>query len=156
MRTFLLVIILAIFVSSCNEKSNKNNDQLKQETNIYDTQFNNKKELKNLLDKAMLHGDTIAYNKAFKAYTLANHYTDFFYYSVTMAQSHGYSQAYFDTYSFLVDDYPGNYNQQKTSNFAFFCLLKAYEKGNKNAKYTVKELYSTDIPKSSEYLKKME
>jgi hypothetical protein len=78
MKIFFLVLILSIFVSSCNEKSNKKYRQLKQETNIYDTQFNNKRELKDLLDKAMLHGDTMAYKKAFKAYSLANRYTDFF------------------------------------------------------------------------------
>jgi len=155
---FLVAVLLSLF--SCEKKIDQTKPMVKlnnhESENALSKEYDNKNKMKILLDDAIIKGDSAAYIAAFKAFTLANRYNEFFYYSTMMAQRHGTSQAYFDCYYFLSIDYPGSYNDIETNkNLALYYLLKAYEKGNRNAKDEVKEKYQNKVPSSSEYLKNM-
>lgn len=154
--------ILFIFLSivSCRDKSKKivdspvkNSIGALQEENPYMVNYENKKRMKKLLDSAIINGDTLSYQEAFKDHMVSGHLQEFLYYSIKMAKIHKFGEAYFDTYYIInLNDKKNGYLSPKDNDLSLFYLLKAYELGNQTAKDKVKDLFTKKnkrIPNSS-------
>jgi hypothetical protein len=154
----ILTVILAIIFLSCNKSSKKNENKMVSGVANYEEPYNDKKLMKALLDSAIVYGDESSYKTAYKNYIISNHYGEFLYYSIIMAEKHDYSQAFYDSYYLLKSDYMKKGDGKKDiPDLANFFLLKAYEKGNQDAIDDVEEMYPDikSIPKASYYLDKM-
>lgn len=155
---FIIYISTGFFIS-CNKKIDENSEKLKNnihtQNNQYTSTYNDEKYMKNLLDKAILKGDTVSYKEAYKNYIISNHHKEFLYYSIKMAEKYNYSDAYYNTYHLinLLDNINGYYSENnKTS---LYYLLKAYELHNNNAQTKVKELFidkNIKVPSASSIL----
>jgi hypothetical protein len=157
----LLNLLIFLSIVSCTDKNNKVADSpikdtistLKEEENPYMVNYENKKRMKKLIDSAIINGDTLSYQEAFKDYMVSGHLQEFLYYSIKMAKIHKYSEAYFDTYYIInLSDKKNGYLSQKDNDLSLFYLLKAYELNNQTAKDKVKDLFikkNIKIPSSS-------
>jgi len=154
--TPIFIIPILLFTFACTKKSRENIVE-KPMDDSYSVGYNNKIQMTKLLNAAILKGDTTSYKMAYKNYTIASHYEEFLYYSISMAEKHDYNLAYYHTYELLkiVDEIKGYNNIHKNNPIAIYFLLMAYEKNEKNALDDLMEIYSnkSDIPKSSDYLK---
>jgi hypothetical protein len=159
----LLILFVFLSIVSCRDKSKKAMDSpvndtigALQEENPYMVNHENKKRVKKLVDSAIINGDTLAYQEAFKDYMVSGHLQEFLYYSIKMAKIHKFGEAYFDTYYIInLNDKKNGYLSSKDSNLSLFYLLKAYELGNQTAKDKVKDLFTKKnmkIPSSSSVL----
>lgn len=165
-KTLLLICPIAI-LCSCFKKdvdfnegmvSTSKKDTALIDSNPYMENYENKKEMKKLLDNAIINNDTASYQEAFKNFIISENSQEFLYYSIKMAKRNNYSRAYFDTYTILnLLDKKNEFVSESDKNESLFYLLKAYEKGDINAKYKLEDLYTkknVKIPSSSSYLNK--
>lgn len=146
-----LTLVLFLFLLACSDKGNINHDvktkvidtiKVLKEENPYMTDYQNKEKMKKLLDNAIINGDTLSYQEAFKDYMISEHLQEFLYYSIKMAKIHNYGEAYFDIYYIMnLKDKRSGYLSQKDKNLSLSYLLKAYEMHNTTAKDKVKEMY---------------
>lgn len=149
---FLLFAMTILLLFACNKKENMN------KSNVDDIENKQEIEEQKLIKNALEQGDTLSYKKAFKIYILSDRYNEFLFYSIRMSELHNFSQADFDAYELLtiIEDKDGLENLRK-SNLALFYLLKAYEKGNKNASAEINEIYKDKslIPNSDSFRSKI-
>ncbi len=128
-----IVITISLILMGCNPSNTKNISN-EEKFDIYNPS------LKKDLDDAIIKGDTLSYNRAFKLFLTHNYNKEFLFYSMIMAEKNKYKRAYYDTYMLLHsinDDNGYNYNSRMSEYF----LLKAYESGDKSASEDVKWKY---------------
>lgn len=151
-----------LFFISCNKKIDNNSEKLhnieQNQINPYTSKYDDEEYMKNLLDKAILHGDTTSYKEAYKNFVISNHHKEFLYYSMKMSEKYNFSNAYYNTYHLinLLDNING-YNSKEKNKTALFYLIKAYELNNHYAKSKVQELYlnkGLKVPSSITVLEK--
>lgn len=142
---------IAILFSCTRKDENRNEnitsiikkDTIIKDSNPYMVNYENKERMKKILDSAIINADTLSYQQAFKDFIVSEHSQEFLYYSIKMAKRNNYSRAYYDTYTILnILDKRNGYLSQSDKNEALFYLLKAYEKGDTNAKHKLNELYT--------------
>jgi len=153
----IILFSLTLFLFNCtknNRQANKtiNKDTIKK-SEIPKFDFNNK-ELQENLKKAILKGDTLAYIRSYKAYTINGKDKEFLYYAVVMAEKNNYKRAYYDISRILAlrtdDPLVTKYNY--SSSFGFYSFLKSYELGDDFAKEDINDFYINEnkpVPKSS-------
>lgn len=158
MKRILLIPCYVSILFSCSKKyenisSINKKDTIETNSNPYLLNYENKQKIKKLLDNAIINGDTISYQEAYKDFIVSDNSQEFLYYSIKMAKRNNYSRAYFDTYSILnLLDKKNGYVSESDNKEALFYLLKAFEKGDINAKYKLNDLYikkNTKIPSSA-------
>ncbi|EJL71478.1 hypothetical protein [Chryseobacterium populi] len=167
MRNLIFLFLSVPCILACSDKNNAKNEinnnitdtvKVLKEGNPYLVNYENKERIKKLLDNAIKNGDTLAYQDAFKDFSTSGHLQEFLYYSVKMAKNHNYSGGYFDTYYILnLLNNQNGYLSIKDKNESLFYLLRAYEMGNSNAKYKIKDLFLKEnkkIPTSESVLEK--
>jgi hypothetical protein len=115
--------------------------------------FHNK-ELQDNLNKAILDGDTLAYIRSYKTYSINGRDKEFLFYAVIMAEKHKYRRAYYDISRILLirptDSIYKKYDY--SSRLGDYSFLKSYELGDEFAKEDIKDFYinkNKRIPKSS-------
>jgi len=146
-----ILLISFTFILSCNKKNKTAIIKNREATNTSVATLNDS--IIKLANKAIVKGDTLAYNSACKFFSINFYEKEFLYYSITMADKYEYSQAYFDTYMILL-----NVNAENNITGCKLCnyyLLKSYEKNNHYAKDEVKELFTNKglkIPTSTAVL----
>ncbi len=172
MKNNIYILLFSVNITCCTWKNNDRIQSQKKIENQFEdtfisvrpcTSINNKLLMKELIDSAILQGDSKAYNKVASYYLLEDMGKDFFYYAFTMANKYKNEEAAYHVYKILVyeiSDEPKialNLMDTKTKYFALYYLLKSYEMGYESAKYQVDEVFGKNntIPKSSEYLKKL-
>ncbi|WP_299176286.1 hypothetical protein [uncultured Chryseobacterium sp.] len=147
-----LLFILPLFLLFSCTKTTNNKETVESKKNATDTNslnINNPK-LQEELSKMILDNDTVTYKKSYKKYVTSGHSKEFLYYAILMAEKNNYKEAYkdiTDILDFTLED-PLAYNSQ----YASYCLLKAYEMGDEGAKASVDYVYTQKgkkIPKSS-------
>ncbi|GAA5084211.1 hypothetical protein GCM10023210_03800 [Chryseobacterium ginsengisoli] len=164
MKNLLNLIILLLVVSCTDKKNSIDKDSLTKDTtsilkeeNPYMENYENKKKMRKLLDSAIINGDTLSYQEAFKDYMVSRHLQEFLYYSIKMAKIHKYGEAYFDTYYIInLNDKKNGYLSEKDNDLSLFYLLKAYELDNQTAKDKITDLFvkkNLKIPSSSSIIK---
>ncbi|MGI9650149.1 hypothetical protein [Chryseobacterium sp. RLHN22] len=163
-KTLLMLCLIAILFSCTKKDENRNenttsiikSDTIIKDPNPYMVNYENKERMKKMLDSAIINGDTISYQEAFKDFIVSEHSQEFLYYSIKMAKRNNYPRAYYDTYTILnILDKRKGYISKSDKNEALFYLLKAYEKGDINAKHKLHELYTEKnikIPSSTSVL----
>ncbi|MDQ0066034.1 hypothetical protein [Chryseobacterium lathyri] len=132
----IIILNVLLLLLGCNKK--EETKEIKLQSNIKNT--DNDTDIKEYLNKAILKGDTIAYIRAYKAYSIKGHDEEFLYYAIKMAEEHNYPFAYENVYTILstVSDEKG---YDKKSKIGEYYLLRAYELGNEMAKERVKWKY---------------
>lgn len=156
MGTKFIFLTTIFLLSSCkknnegiqkDKKTNNEKEKIVSNDDPYQRGYNDKVYLNKLLEDALLKGDTIAYRRAFKEFTISGHNEEFIYYAIKMAERHDVALAYADAYYLLT------YRQDEPNKIAIFYLLKAYEKGDKDAKSEVKEIFlDKKIPSSNSFM----
>ncbi|EJL71483.1 hypothetical protein [Chryseobacterium populi] len=156
MKNLLFVIPLFFFFESCSKTEKKRNNDKKEsvENKKVATDTNslniNDTKLQEDLNNMLLKNDTIMYIKSRRKYITSGHSKEFLYYAILMAEKNNYKEAYKDITNildFTLED-PLAYNSQ----YASYCLLKAYEMGDEGAKSSVNYIYTEKgkkIPTSS-------
>lgn len=130
MRIFLILLIIC-FVSCHESNTGKKNETNKNEVSCSTSEFDDKVLINNLIDLALIKGDTNSYNLAFRHFIDSGHYDEFLCNSITMSIKFNYSKAYFDTYYLLKLEKENDLFKQ---NLSYYFLLKSYELGHLNAK----------------------
>jgi len=159
-KTLLMLFPIAILFSCTRKDENKTSiiktDTIIKDPNPYIVNYENKERMKKMLDSAIINADTLSYQQAFKDFIVSEHSQEFLYYSIKMAKRNNYPRAYFDTYTILnILDKRNGYLSQSDKNESLFYLIKAYEKGDINAKYKLDNLYTKKnikIPSSTSLL----
>ncbi|ROH99386.1 hypothetical protein EGI05_00370 [Chryseobacterium daecheongense] len=145
--------LFALFSCTKTEvKNNDNNTSVEQSKIASDTNHLNLSDhkLQEELNKVILNNDTIAYKKYYKNYVTSGHAKEFLYYAILMAEKNNSKEAYSnisEILDFTLED-PLAYNSQ----YASYCLLKAYEMGNKDVESSINYIYKEKgkkIPRSS-------
>ncbi|EJL71480.1 hypothetical protein [Chryseobacterium populi] len=138
MKKIIILNILLLLIS-CNKK-----EKTKETTSP--SSIKNSETTDKYLNDAILKGDTIAYIRAYKAYSIHGRDEEFLYYAIKMAEEHQYPFAYENVYTILstISDEKG-YN--KKSKIGEYYLLRAYELGNAMAKERIKWKYSDENKK---------
>lgn len=152
----ITLLTIITFTLSCRQQDTK-----KENTGIFlykQTSFTNE-ELKILLDKSIVTGDTLIYNQAMSHYIFRNMGEEVYVSSLIMAHKFKYPQAYYNIYIIL-----SHLNSGETLNDlgesikykAFYYLIKSYELGCVEAKYGIMEEFGSieNIERSSFYLHK--
>lgn len=166
MKKTLLILCPVVVLFSCSNKNDNlkedteptitKNDSITNESNPYMENYDNKTRMKKLLDNAITSGDTLSYQEAYKDFLVSEHSQEFLYYSIKMAKRNNYNRAYFDIYCILnLLDKKNGYLSESDKNEALYYLLKAYEKGDSNAKSLLNDLYikqNKKIPTSKSIL----
>lgn len=130
--------MLTIISVSCNKKDKLQEFSLNQPSKTY-------QELKEL---ALTSGDTIAYHEMSIAYMDSPNDDRFLYVALIMANKHGYHLAYEDVYYVLTDYYHKKEFaeleelDEKTRAMALDYLKAGAEKGNKECKWILGNLYT--------------
>ena len=159
-KTLLMLFPIAILFSCTRKDENKTSiikkDTIIKDPNPYIVNYENKERMKKMLDSAIINADTLSYQQAFKDFIVSEHSQEFLYYSIKMAKRNNYPRAYFDTYTILnILDKRNGYLSQSDKSESLFYLIKAYEKGDINAKYKLDNLYTKKnikIPSSTSLL----
>ncbi|RKS97853.1 hypothetical protein [Chryseobacterium defluvii] len=148
----ILCLLTLFLLFNCNKYEEKNDrikkvDTLAIDTNTLDI---NDQKSNDELNKMILSNDTIIYKKYRRKYMTSGHSKEFIYYAILMAEKNNYAEAYrdiADILDFALDD-PLAYNSQ----YASYCLLKAYEMKSQRAISSVNYVYTEKgkkIPSSS-------
>ncbi|KPH13824.1 hypothetical protein [Chryseobacterium sp. ERMR1:04] len=154
-KVALFLIIFSLF--NCNKVDKQIKIIIDKDSittgNIKKIDFPDKK-LHEDLDKAILEGDTLLYQKCYKKYVTNGHDKEFLYYAILMAEKNNYKKAYFDISRILAlrTDNPLSVKYKYSSTLGTYSFLKAYEMGDEGAKEGVKYMYIEEnkpIPKSS-------
>jgi hypothetical protein len=136
MRRITLIIFFSILVGCNTDNSNKKSIcECKQSINQQPSN-------QNLLKKAILYnGDIKAYKSLDIEYLDYAYTEEFLLYAMIMANKFDYPQAYYDVFTCLTDVYLSDFHRidDKTASLAIDYLLKAYERGHKQAKEIVIE-----------------
>ncbi|MGJ1269866.1 hypothetical protein ACR78F_20710 [Sphingobacterium spiritivorum] len=155
------ILIYSLFIwlfYSCN---NRNQDRV-----IIDSpkqEMLPKETLDSLCRRAINEGDFEAYHVlATEFFEQIKNY-ELYYYALIMANKYQCPEAYENLYiilntSITINGIKMYSNDRLTEYFSKFYLLKAYELGYDNAKYSIHEAFGDDTipPKSSFYLEKIE
>lgn len=144
------LFFLSVLFFSCNDQ--KDSYQRKTETVPAINVLNDS--VYKTVDIAIKSGDTLAYKKAYRYFSINHHEKEFLYYSITMAHTYDWSQAYFDTYTILTN--VNDENKISNKDLADYYLIKSYEKNNRYAKEIVKEIFldkGLKVPNSISILK---
>lgn len=144
------LFFLSVLLFSCNDQ--KDNYQRKTETVPSINVLNDS--IYKTADAAITSGDTLAYKKAYRYFSINHHQREFLYYSITMAHTYDWNQAYFDTYTILANI--NDENKISNKDLADYYLIKSYEKNNRYAKEVVKEIFldkGLKVPNSISVLK---
>lgn len=149
---FILPLFLLFSCTKSDKKNNNNKKNVENKRNATDINSLNISDpkLEEELNKMIIDNDTITYKKYYKKYVTSGHSKEFLYYAILMAEKNNYKEAYRDITNildFTLED-PLAYNSQ----YASYCLLKAYEMGDEGAKSSVSYIYTEKgkkIPMSS-------
>jgi len=149
MKLIFNLLFIVFFCGSCMKDSNKPYEK------------GDKVKVYHHLRLAINEGDGEAFNKAARYFLLNGKETEFYYYSLLMANKHNNSEAYFHLYRILTINRKINgvnlYGADKNSkNMSLFYLLKSHELGYKNAKFHISQEFTNldSIPHSSIYINK--
>jgi hypothetical protein len=156
-----IIITFLIFISclySCKQNPKKIDKEYIEKHEI--RTLSNKRYYE-LIDSALIQGNTNAYNLAATTKITSGIGEEFFFYAFIMANKHNNPEAYFHVYLIIIFSSPENPKEalesfdSKTRNFALYYLLKSYEMGYEDAKYSINEIFGKNapIPKASYYLK---
>jgi len=108
-----------------------------------------------LMQKAIYYGDTVAFKKITNEYYFHAPQYEFVYPAIIMANKYNKKEGCFFAYLTLTNPI-GGVVDKKTECLAFYYLLRAYEMKHSNAVEVVKERFGTQkIPSSSSYLVEM-
>lgn len=137
---------------SCQSQNSSNGIAMDKE---FVEQFENEPLIDSLAKRVTIYGDTSAYKRMESIYGLSGHLKDFCYYAMIMANNFEYNVAYYDLYAILASS---SKIQTKIDKFANYYLLKAYEKGNPDAKLEFPSRFGQDttVMSSKEYFKTIE
>jgi hypothetical protein len=151
-KLLIMGIIIICCFTFCQEKEQKEIAEEVSPSESYLEEFNNQKKVRNLLNKIVVNGDIVSYKELKNIYSYSNHGDDFLYYSLVMAENFKFSEAYFDAFIILKTDKIDSTNT-KTNKLANYYLLKANERGVKEAKYFLNKRFGkiSELPKSEEY-----
>lgn len=154
----LLISVISIFVSGCNNNTNKTGHQEVTST----PSFVNKDAVKmrTLIDSAVNTGNENAYAQVSAFHILHGKEQDFLYCALIMANKYQSPMAYFHVYFIFTSAAPLNRKDAiigldpMTKNLAMYYLLKSYELGYTDAKFEVDDVFGKNItpPKSKDYL----
>jgi hypothetical protein len=151
---YILGLLLAI---SCTSESEKISSSLEGATEW--PELNNRR-IYLLIDSAIIHGDSMSYNKVASYYMLEDRGQEFFYYAFLMANKHSSREAAYHVFDIIVNSGSLDAKEvlqkmdKRTSNMALYYLLRSHEMGYNSARYQVKEIFGTleAIPKSTSFL----
>lgn len=148
MKNYLLILLTLVISCRENNVENKNIQTKNLIINDYEAEYNNKENLNKLLKDAIDNYNKDSYFEAFRIHVISNRYEEFLYYSIMMAEKNNFDQAYYDCYYLMT------VRINKPNKLAMYYLLKAYEKGNEDAKDEIKELFpdTKTIPTSNSFL----
>lgn len=157
MKKLALLILICVYLCGCEVEPSKKQEEKKVVNIAQLTPINNHKLIDSLINLAILKGNEKAYNEVASYYWLEERGEEFVYVALTVANKYNNPEAHFHVYQMLNSLRTGEKIEnldKKTRAFALYHLLKAYELGQDNAKYTVEEMFkdAKKIPKSSFYL----
>lgn len=159
-----LIFVLSFLMPSCNEKRGSiNQTSVIIDSSNYNIDGDNIQLFKphvfdSLLYQSITKGNIDAYNKIYRPYFMKSRDRELLYYSMIMANKYNFPEPNF--YVFYSLTYPYNDSiliknvDAQTKQMAFYYLLKSYELGYDDAKYTIKKFFGVNkkFPKSSDFL----
>lgn len=147
-----IIFILSALLISCKEDNKISKNQ--ESDLVFSSRYQYSK-IRDCLEVAVLKNDTLMYNKFYNESLINNYKKELLCYSIFMAEKNNYRTAYYNiSYNLSFGEDEVFYNIYK-SKYGLYCLLKAYEMGDKQAKETVKYNFSKKgkkIPFSSSVL----
>ncbi|AZA83533.1 hypothetical protein C1637_15240 [Chryseobacterium lactis] len=148
-RILLHLSIILISLISCSKQETSVNKTVKETPDKFNI---NDDTIKRNLNDAIKKGDTLAYIRSLKAFTVHGYEKEFLYYAIKMAEEHNYPLAYENVYTILVRISEEN-GYKTDSKIGDYYLLRAYELGSKSAKYDLESYYKgKKIPNSKSIL----
>jgi len=159
-RQYELVLFIFFFLASCQHKKiEKKNIEIAKPENP-SIPIDDKKLINEIIKKAMVNGDTIAYKELRSYFEIETVGDEFLYNSIRMAYRYNFKDAYYDVYWALAHPRTGETIDEldrNTKDLSLYFLLKSYELGYSKAKYQLDEIYGKGkaIPKSNRYLSQM-
>ncbi|MCW3162873.1 hypothetical protein [Chryseobacterium oryctis] len=151
--SFSLILLLFNCSKKEEQKKSKTTKDTIPKTTFVTFDFHDK-ELQENLNKAITKGDTIAYIRSYKKYSINGRDKEFLYYAILMAEKNNYKKAYYDISLILslppTDSLKGKF--KSNSKFRDYSFYKSYEMGDEAAKEDIKYMFTEKneiIPKSS-------
>ena len=159
MKTFLVVAFAVFLLVSCESRHDTITVRAVGAT-IPSTPIKDREYINGLLEKVIERGDSQAYNEVASYYLLENMEAELFYYSFVMANKYDNGEAAFHMYYIIANSTPGRPKEalakmdKRTRSLALYYLLKSYERGFGDARYSVEDIFGDKAvaPKSSSYL----
>lgn len=144
------VVVFLIFMFSCGKTEKQAEVVVMTESTPEDKfykEFRDEGKRKELGERVVVSGDTVAYWDMSKIYLLSGNRHEFLYYSLMMSEEHDYPSAHLENFYALR-----SIRSPKTDKIANYYLLKAYESGIDNAEEFIKERFPDGkVPTSCEY-----
>lgn len=166
----ILYALVVLTLTACQENVTEVQDQTDADTtilkepgfmgqNYYENFLNDSLRLKKL-EKALNEGNIASYESVSSDYFIGGYTDEFLFYAMQMAEKHQFSGAYFDIYAGLDVSLYGSLTATNNlyKKMADYNLLKAWQKGNKSAKYAMIERFGEnfDSLRLTQYLDKLE
>jgi len=157
LNSLLFLVSMTLFLSCADTNSSEMEAnkiaQVKDTTNDI---TNNKFLFDSLIYEAIENKNFKAYDKVYSSYLWKYRDRELLYYSFIMANKHNCPQACYNIFyslTFPKNDSIGLKDVDKnTKNLAFHYLLKSYELGHKDSKYTIDKIFGLNPPKSSDFM----
>lgn len=160
---YILVIFSLFFISSCQNRQNKEKDcNCIVERNedlvglyYYENFLDESLRLRHF-DSIVNYGDTVIYKQMFRNYFLGGYSEEFLYFAMLMADKYNYASAYIDVY--MLINSRNSFFTHRMTKLKHYYLLKAYKLGDASAKYALKDEFgkNTDSVRLMKYLDKLE
>ena len=146
----LIFCLISACLFSCEKKENKPESTAISPSSQYFTDFNNLDKMKDLKERILKKGDTVAYKELRYIYYYSGHTAEFLPYSLIMANDYNFTPAFYNVFAEM--DLPAAENS-KSQKLAKYYLFVAYEKNAEHAKATIKERFGESfiVPNSKEY-----
>lgn len=155
MSKVITLAVLSVMFFSCKEKEEiRDSDSvipvvaMGKDSNIY------------WINRALDSGDFRTYNRAYYNYFIKDNPEPFLYPAIIMANKYNHPEAYYHVYKVLnsLRNHENLDNlDERTKNLALHYLLKAQERGQKDAKIEALKIFGNEasIPNSSSFLIKL-
>lgn len=161
-RYYVFLILGFTGLAGCEMRENTKQPKKVELAQRPTTPIHDRKLMYALMDSALVTGDERVYGTVSAYYLMEKREQEFFYCAFTMANKHKSALAHYHVYEIIAyaSTEPPKTALMKVDsrsrNFALYYLLKSYELGFDNAKYSIEEVFgkNTPIPKSSTYLQK--
>lgn len=166
----ILYALMLLTLTACQEDVTELQDQTDADTtilkepgfmgqNYYENLLNDSLRLKKL-EKALNEGDTMSYNSVMEDYGIGGFSNEFLLYDIIMAEKYQIPSAYFDIFILLYSSMNGELISESIlyKKMADYNLLKAWQKGDKNARSQIRETFGEnfDSLRLTQYLDKLE